>query len=53
MRTIAINGSARKDGNTTNLINVVFKELKKEEIETMKVLGQNMVWLMKKILIAR
>ncbi len=34
MRAIAINGSARKDGNTTNLINVVFKELRKEKIET-------------------
>jgi multimeric flavodoxin WrbA len=34
MRAIAINGSARKDGNTTNLINIVFKELRKEKIET-------------------
>ena len=34
MRAIAINGSARKNGNTTSLINVVFKELKKEKIET-------------------
>jgi multimeric flavodoxin WrbA len=34
MRAIAINGSARKDGNTSILINVVFKELRKEEIET-------------------
>ncbi len=34
MNVIAINGSARKDGNTAILINVVFDELKKEGIET-------------------
>lgn len=34
MKVIGINGSARKDGNTANLINHVFEELKKEGIET-------------------
>lgn len=34
MRVVAINGSARKDGNTTILINTVFKELQAEGIET-------------------
>jgi len=34
MKVTAINGSARKDGNTAILINVVFDELKKEGIET-------------------
>ena len=34
MKVIAINGSARKEGNTTNLIKMVFEELNKEEIET-------------------
>ena len=34
MKVVAINGSARKDGNTAILINVVFDELKKEGIET-------------------
>ncbi|MFH1081183.1 MAG: flavodoxin family protein [Pseudomonadota bacterium] len=34
MRVVALNGSARKDGNTAMLINVVFDELKKEGIET-------------------
>jgi multimeric flavodoxin WrbA len=34
MKVVALNGSARKDGNTAMLINTVFEELKKEGIET-------------------
>ncbi len=34
MKVIAINGSARKKGNTNHLINMVFEELNKEGIET-------------------
>ena len=34
MKVIAFNGSARKDGNTSILINMVFEELKAEGIET-------------------
>ena len=34
MKVIAFNGSPRKDGNTSILINRVFTELKKEGIET-------------------
>jgi multimeric flavodoxin WrbA len=34
MKVVGLNGSARKDGNTAMLINVVFDELKKEGIET-------------------
>jgi multimeric flavodoxin WrbA len=34
MKVVAINGSARKDGNTAILINRVFAELHKEGIET-------------------
>ncbi len=34
MKVIAINGSARKNGNTTHLIKMVFEELKAEGIET-------------------
>ena len=34
MKVLAINSSARKDGNTAILINTVFEELKKEGIET-------------------
>ncbi len=34
MKVVAINGSARKDGNTALLINHVFGELRKEGIET-------------------
>jgi multimeric flavodoxin WrbA len=33
MKVIAFNGSARKNGNTAILINIVFKELEKEGIE--------------------
>ena len=34
MKAVAFNGSPRKDGNTTILINKVFQELKKDGIET-------------------
>lgn len=34
MKVFAFNGSPRKDGNTTILINHVFRELEKEGIET-------------------
>lgn len=34
MKVIAINGSARKDGNTAILINTIFEELNKAGIET-------------------
>jgi len=34
MKVVAFNGSPRKDGNTTLLINHAFRELKKEGIET-------------------
>ena len=34
MKVLAINGSARKDGNTAFLINTVFEELHKAGIET-------------------
>jgi multimeric flavodoxin WrbA len=34
MRVVALNGSARKDGNTAILLNLVLDELKKEGIET-------------------
>ena len=34
MKVLAINGSARKDGNTALLIHTVFEELNKEGIET-------------------
>jgi len=34
MNVVALNGSARKEGNTTILLNLVLDELKKEGIET-------------------
>ena len=34
MKVVAFNGSPRKDGNTTVLINHVFRELEKEGVET-------------------
>lgn len=34
MKVLAVNGSARKDGNTAILINLVLDELKKEKIDT-------------------
>jgi multimeric flavodoxin WrbA len=34
MKVVAFNGSARKDGNTTMLVNYVFEELQKHDIET-------------------
>ncbi|MCR4399262.1 MAG: flavodoxin family protein [Syntrophomonadaceae bacterium] len=34
MKVVAINGSARRDGNTARLVGVVFEELRKAGIET-------------------
>ena len=34
MKVVAFNGSARKDGNTTMLVNYVFEELNKHDIQT-------------------
>lgn len=34
MKVLGINGSARRDGNTAVLINTIFAELEKEDIET-------------------
>ena len=34
MKVLAVNGSARKDGNTALLIHTVFEELNKEGIKT-------------------
>ena len=34
MKVVAFNGSARKDGNTAILVNALFRELKKEKIQT-------------------
>jgi multimeric flavodoxin WrbA len=34
MKVVALNGSARKDGNTAILLNLVLDELKKEDIRT-------------------
>jgi len=43
MKVLAINGSARKNGNTTRLINIVFEQLNKEGIQTelVELAGQN------------
>lgn len=34
MKVVAFNGSPQKDGNTTILINYVFRELEKEGVQT-------------------
>lgn len=47
MKVLAINSSARKDGNTAILINRVFKELSKEGIETEMI--QNHFFLLQEI----
>jgi multimeric flavodoxin WrbA len=43
MKVVAFNGSPRRDGNTTYLVNTVFEELKKENIdcELMNLAGKN------------
>jgi len=43
MKVVAFNGSPRKDGNTTYLVNTVFEELKKENIdcELVNLAGKN------------
>jgi len=44
MKVVAINGSARKNGNTAILLNTVLEELKKEGIKTelLQMAGQNL-----------
>jgi multimeric flavodoxin WrbA len=44
MKVVAFNGSARKDGNTAILLNVVLEELKKEGIKTelIQMAGENL-----------
>lgn len=39
MKVIAFNGSARKDGNTALLLNLVLEEIRKEDIDT------ELIWL--------
>jgi len=43
MKVVAFNGSPRRDGNTTYLVNTVFEELKKENIdcELVNLAGKN------------
>ena len=43
MKVVAFNGSPRKNGNTSQLVNTVFKELKKEDIdcELVNLAGKN------------
>ncbi len=38
MKVVAINGSPRKDGNTSILIKTVFEELETEGIETKEII---------------
>ena len=57
MRVIAFNGSPRKDGNCSILIGHVLEALRKEGdvskdeegLRTMRVLGENMGWLLRKV----
>jgi len=51
MKVVAFNGSARKDGNSAIMTRWVFEELEKDEEAqgTMRTLGQNMAWLLKRI----
>ena len=49
MKVVAFSGSARKDGNTAILVRHAFAALEKEEMETMKALGENMARLLKRI----
>lgn len=59
MKVVAFNGSPRKDGNTIVPGSIYWNmgigmdkgEVEKDEegTETMKALGQNMAWLLKKI----
>lgn len=56
MKVLGINGSPRKEGNTAAMIRTVFiarnpGEFAQDEegITTMRNLGRNMAWLLKKI----
>ncbi|KAB0667648.1 NAD(P)H-dependent oxidoreductase [Oryzomonas japonica] len=49
MKVAVFNGSPRKGNNASLLIKHAFTELNRGGIETMRDLGVNMAWLMKKI----
>ncbi len=51
MKVVAFNGSPRKDGNTSLLIDHVLAEVAGDEegLRIMKVLGENMAWLLGRI----
>jgi len=49
MKVAGISGSARKDGNTAIAVRHVFLELEKEGMGTLKVLGENMAYLLKQL----
>jgi hypothetical protein len=44
MKVLAINGSARKDGNTAILINTVFEELNKVDTKSLSKMGLTYIY---------
>jgi len=51
MKVLAINGSARKDGNTAAMLRMALSEIEAEGIgtELLQLHGRNMAWVLNKL----
>ena len=48
-KVLLINGSPREHGNTFTALNEVAKTLNEEGMQTMRMLGRNMAWMIHKL----
>ena len=49
MKVLLINGSPRANGNTFTALGEVAKTLNEEGMQTMRTLGRNMAWMIRKL----
>ncbi len=49
MKVLLINGSPRANGNTFTALSEVAKTLNEEGMQTMRTLGRNMAWMIRKL----
>ena len=49
MKVLLINGSPRANGNTFTALSEVVKTLNEEGMQTMRTLGRNMAWMIRKL----
>ena len=49
MKVLLINGSPKENGNTFTALSEVAKTLDEEGMQTMRTLGRNMAWMIRKL----